>query len=113
MDDKIFTIFGYLASANACLMMTPQVYLTIKKRSFEDVSIQMIYMNILTQSLFFPYSYHYKLYPLLTVNSALFICDIIIIFTYLHTTYRKKKPLQEADFMKTLLENPFIDGVNP
>jgi hypothetical protein len=47
------------------------------------------------------------------VNSALFICDIIIIFTYLHTTYRKKQPLQQEDFMKTLLEDPFVDGVNP
>ena len=55
MDDKIFTIFGYLASANACLMMIPQVYITLKKKSFEDVSIQMIYMNLLTQCLFFPY----------------------------------------------------------
>ena len=31
MDDKFFTIFGYLASANACLMMIPQVYVTLKK----------------------------------------------------------------------------------
>ena len=113
MDDEIFTIFGYLASANACLMMTPQVYQTIKKKSFEDVSIQMIYMNILTQCLFFPYSYHYKLYPLLAVNSALFISDIIIIFTYLHTTYMNKQPLQQEDFMNTLIDEQFFDCESP
>lgn len=113
MDDKIFTIFGYLASANACLMMIPQVYITLKKKSFEDVSIQMIYMNLLTQCLFFPYSYHFKIYPLLTVNSVLFTCDIVIIFTYLHHTYMKKKPLQQQDFTTTLIEETFIDSVNP
>ena len=113
MDDKIFTIFGYLASANACLMMIPQVYVTLKKKSFEDVSIQMIYMNLVTQCLFFPYSYHFSLYPLLTVNSALFTCDIIIIFTYLHHTYMKKKSLQEQDFIKDLIEDSFIDSDNP
>lgn len=113
MNDQIFIIFGYIASANACLMMTPQVYITIKKKTFEDVSIQMIYMNLLTQCLFFPYSYHFNVFPLLIVNSALSICDIIIIFTYLHTTYMKKKSLQEQDFIKELIEDSFIDSENP
>ena len=31
MNDNIYTIFGYIASGNACFMMLPQVYLTIKK----------------------------------------------------------------------------------
>ena len=47
MDDKIFMIFGYMGSVNACLMMLPQLYLTIKKRSFEDLSMNMIFMNLL------------------------------------------------------------------
>ena len=29
--DNIFIIFGYAASANACLMMLPQLFLTVKK----------------------------------------------------------------------------------
>ena len=113
MDDKFFTIFGYLASANACLMMIPQVYVTLKKKSFEDVSIEMIYMNLLTQCLFFPYSYHFKIYPQLIVNSALFTCDIVIIFTYLHNSYMKKKPLQKQDLTDLLIEETFIDSDNP
>ena len=31
MNEQIFNMFGYAASANACLMMIPQLYLTIKK----------------------------------------------------------------------------------
>ena len=31
MNDKIFIIFGYIASIIGIIMMFPQVYLTIKK----------------------------------------------------------------------------------
>ena len=34
--DDIFVIFGYIASANACLMMLPQLFLTVKKKSFAE-----------------------------------------------------------------------------
>ena len=71
MDDNAFLIFGYVASANACMMMIPQVYLTVKKKSFEDLSIHMIFMNLLTMSIF-PIYEHFKLYPLLTVNSIVY-----------------------------------------
>ena len=53
MDDNAYLIFGYVASANACMMMIPQVYLTVKKKSFEDLSINMIFMNLLTHVYFF------------------------------------------------------------
>lgn len=93
MDDNIYLIFGYVASANACLMMIPQVYLTLSKKSTEDLSMNTIYLNLLTQSLFFPYSYHFKLYPLFSVNICLTICDISIISFYLY--HIKKTPLKE------------------
>ena len=32
--NDVFQIFGYLASANACLMMLPQLFLTVKKIIF-------------------------------------------------------------------------------
>ncbi len=82
MDDNIYIIFGYLASANACLMMLPQVYLTLKKRSVNDLSMKTIYMNLLTQFLFFPYSFHFSLYPLMTVNIILTTCDLTLICFY-------------------------------
>ena len=103
MDDKAFLIFGYVASANACMMMIPQVYLTVKKNSFEDLSIHMIFMNLLTQCLFLPYTIHFKLYPLLTVNTVLSSCDLLIIYH----SYRKKNA--DPEFMKESL----VDNLQP
>ena len=35
MNKDIFLIFGYIGSANACIMMVPQIILTIKKRQWK------------------------------------------------------------------------------
>ena len=106
--DNIFTIFGYIASANACLMMIPQLFLTIKKKSFADLSIKMISMNLLTQFLFLPYSSHFKLYPLIIVNTMLASCDIVILTYYFY--HRKKETNDEL--VKDLLYDVFKDSVN-
>jgi len=103
MNEQIFTIFGYAASANACLMMFPQLYLTIKKKSFEDLSIKMILMNLFTQMLFFPYSTHFHLYPLIIVNTILSTCDVVILFFYFY--YRKTNADELA---KELLNDVFV-----
>lgn len=84
-------IFGYMASGNACLMMLPQVYLTIKKKSVNDLSMKTIYMNLLTQFLFFPYSFHFSLYPLMTVNIILTTCDLTLIFFYFYIINKKSE----------------------
>lgn len=89
MNDNIYTIFGYIASGNACFMMLPQVYLTIKKKSVNDLSMKTIYMNLLTQFLFFPYSYHFSLYPLMSVNIILTICDLTLICFYFYIINNK------------------------
>ena len=70
MKDDIFLIFGYIGSANACLMMLPQIYLTIKKQTMEDISMQTISMNLITQILFLPYTIHNKLYPFCSSNGS-------------------------------------------
>lgn len=81
--DFIFLIFGYLGSLIAIFMMFPQVYLTIKTRKTEDISIKTIIMNLSAQVFFLPYSVYFRLYPLMTANVSLAICDLIIIFIYL------------------------------
>ena len=91
MNDQYYTIFGYAASANACIMMIPQVYTTFKNNSIKDLSITYIIMNLFTQLLFFPYSIHFKLYPLITVNSFLALYDIAIMIMYYNIEYRKKE----------------------
>ena len=105
MNLNIFEIFGYLASANACLMMIPQLYLSIKKKSFDDLSINMICMNLLTQALFFPYSIHFKLYPLIVVNSMLSSCDIIILYCFF--SLRKNN---NDELVKNLLVDVFKES---
>ena len=94
MKEDIFLIFGYVGSANACLMMLPQIYLTIKKKTMEDISMQTICLNLLTQCLFLPYTIHNKLYPFLTVNIFLATFDISLIIIYL-SIYSKKSELEE------------------
>lgn len=107
--NDVFQIFGYLASANACLMMLPQLFLTIKKKSFADLSIRMISMNLLTQFLFLPYSTHFNLYPLIIVNTMLATCDIVILAYYFY--YRKKD--SNDDLVKDLLYDVFQDSTDP
>lgn len=91
MNDQFYVIFGYAASANACIMMIPQVYVTFKNKSIKDLSIIYIFMNLFTQMLFFPYSIHFKLYPLITVNSFLSIYDICIIIMYFNIETKRDK----------------------
>ena len=107
--DNIFIIFGYAASANACLMMLPQLFLTVKKKSFADLSINMILMNLLTQFLFLPYSTHFNLYPLIIVNTMLASCDVVILSYYFY--YRKKD--NNDDLVKDLLYDVFQDSTEP
>lgn len=90
MNDQFYVIFGYAASVNACIMMIPQVYVTFKNKSIKDLSIAYIIMNLCTQLLFFPYSIHFKLYPLITVNSFLSIYDICIIIMYYNIEYKNE-----------------------
>lgn len=79
MNDEIFIIFGYIASIIGIIMMFPQVYLTIKKNSTEDLSIKTVFMNFMAQLFFLPYSLYFKLYPLLVANISIGICDTIIL----------------------------------
>ncbi len=81
--DLIFLSFGYLGSCIAIFMMFPQVYLTVKTRKTEDISIKTVTMNLCAQVFFLPYSIYFTLYPLMTANISLAICDLIIIFIYL------------------------------
>ena len=60
----------------------------------EDISMQTICMNLLTQCLFLPYTIHYKLYPFLTVNIFLATFDISLIISYL-IIYHKKSNLYD------------------
>ena len=59
--------------------------------SVKDLSITYIIMNLFTQMLFFPYSIHFKLYPLITVNSFLSLYDICIIIMYYNIEIKKDK----------------------
>lgn len=100
MNDNIFLIFGYIGSANACIMMIPQLFLTFKEKSMKDISIYTISLNLLTQFLFLPYTLYFELYPFLTVNIFLTVYDITLISYYL---YLKKKE-KENDLFTFLMD---------
>ena len=104
MDDNVFLIFGYLASGTACFMMFPQIYLTTQKKRIEDLSITTISMGLLTQCLFFPYSIHFQLYPLLTVNIFFGVFDTFIIAYYFYLKYNRD------EISKDLLHEFFRDS---
>jgi uncharacterized protein with PQ loop repeat len=93
----VYDIFGYVASLNACCMMIPQVYLTIKSNSVKDLSIHTVCLNLLTQCLFFPYSIHNKLYPLIAVNSSLSFLDILLL-SYYFFYIRTKTTIKDEPF---------------
>ncbi len=94
MNQDIFLYFGYIGSANACIMMIPQIILTIEKKSMEDISMKYIVLNLLTQCLFLPYTIYFKLYPFLTVNIFLATYDLCLIYCYLN--YYKFKQHQSV-----------------
>ena len=103
MNQDIFLYFGYIGSANACIMMIPQIILTLKKKSMEDISMQYIVLNLLTQCLFLPYTIYFKLYPFLTVNIFLATYDLCLICCYLY--YYKFKQDQSV-YENLLNQNP-------
>tara|TARA_E500000178_G_C16946923_1_gene719275 strand:- start:402 stop:725 length:324 start_codon:yes stop_codon:yes gene_type:complete len=103
VDDNIYLIFGYLASGTACIMMLPQVYLTVKKKRIEDLSIKTVSLGLLTQCLFFPYSIHFKLHPLFTVNIFLSFCDAFIICYYIYLKMNQKTTVIEETFLDDAL----------
>ena len=94
MSKDLFLIFGYVGSANACIMMIPQIILTIKKKTMEDISILYISLNLLTQCLFLPYTIYFKLYPFLTVNLFLSFYDIWLLSLY-YFSLKKTSSLYE------------------
>ena len=89
MNNNIYIIFGFMGYIICSVMMIPQVYLTISLNKIEDLSIKFVYMNLLAQLFFLPYSIYYGLYPLLLANISLSICDIILILFYVKNYYRK------------------------
>tara|TARA_B100001093_G_scaffold486054_1_gene521011 strand:+ start:193 stop:513 length:321 start_codon:yes stop_codon:yes gene_type:complete len=103
MGVNSYEIFGYLASCNACLMMVPQLLLTLKSKTIKDLSMKTIFLNLLTQSLFLPYSIHFRLIPLMTVNICLAFFDVIIIGYYFYLKNTKEE---------SLLNDIFLDSSN-
>lgn len=103
MGVNSYEIFGYLASCNACLMMVPQLLLTLKSKTIKDLSMKTIFLNLLTQCLFLPYSVHFHLIPLMSVNICLGFFDVVIICYYIYLKNIKEE---------SLLDDIFLDSSN-
>ena len=117
MNDDIFWAFGYSGSTLACIMMLPQLYLTYNTQSTKDLSIYTIVLNLCTQCFFFPYSIHFKIYPLVTVNTFLSLCDILLLIMYFkirRKEYNENKNKQENEIIRNhiniLYDNSYISN---
>lgn len=84
----MFEIFGYIGAACLSVMMIPQVYLTIKTKKTDDISIKFIVFNLLACCFLIPYSIYFRLYPILSANFSVTICNLILLYYCLHNLYR-------------------------
>lgn len=87
----LFTILGYIGSYMIGIMLVPQVYLTMKTKNTEGLSIIFLIMNMVAVSAMIPYSIYFRLYPVMIGNSLVGICDSILLYYTLKNQYSHKK----------------------
>lgn len=86
--NTLFIIFGFVGSGMGVIMNLPQVILTIKKETMEDISILSISLDCTSQLFLICYSSYFKLYPIIGAAVSMFLCDAILISCYIN--YKNK-----------------------
>jgi len=95
--DLLFEVFGYLGAGCLSVMTIPQVLLTIRTNKTADISINFLIFNLLAVSFLLPYSYYYKIYPIMIANSSVGLCNLIILYYCIRNYKRKKSNDSEND----------------
>lgn len=80
----IYTIIAYIGSCIAGIMLIPQVYLTIKTKKTDDISLEFLILNMLAVLAMIPYSIYFKLHPVLIANLSIGFCTSIILYYKIH-----------------------------
>ena len=87
----IYTIIAYIGSCIAGIMLIPQVYLTIKTKKTDDISLEFLILNMLAVLAMIPYSIYFKLHPILIANLSHLVSVKDHISNRLLTTLRHRR----------------------
>jgi uncharacterized protein with PQ loop repeat len=86
---NIYMGLGYFGSCMIGIMLIPQVYLTMKTKKTDDISLEFLLMNMLAVFSMLPYSIYFKLYPVIIANSSVGLCNSILLYYKLQNRYIK------------------------
>lgn len=86
--NTLFIIFGFVGSGIGVVINLPQVILTMKKETMEDISIFSIALDCTSQLFLICYSSYFKLYPIIGAAVSMFLCDAVLICCYIN--YKNK-----------------------
>ena len=96
----LFNTLGYIGSSMIGIMLIPQVYLTIKTKKTDNLSILFLIMNMTAVSTIIPYSIYFELYPVLIANSSVGICNSILLYYTVRNQYvRNKTEISEIEII--------------
>ena len=90
MSNSVLTdTFGYLAAVTLTITLIPQLYLTLKTKKVENLSLGFLLLQQLTCILFLVYGIMLNAVPLMVANSIVGTQGLILIF--LKKIYQKKR----------------------
>ena len=93
--NTLFIIIGFVGSGIGVVMNLPQVILTIKKETMEDISILSISLDCTSQLFLICYSSYFRLYPIIGAAVSMFLCDAILIGCYINYKNKSNVPTSE------------------
>lgn len=79
---------GYIAALLALVAYLPQVYKSIQRNNFLELSALFLTLNLTACILFSIYSYINGEYPFFIVNSVCSICLAILLWGYMDAYYK-------------------------
>ena len=73
------TLIGLLAGLLSIISLTPQLYKTYKTKSANDLSIKWLYINTVSQMLWFTFGILSNIIPIIITSSSVFILTVSLI----------------------------------
>jgi uncharacterized protein with PQ loop repeat len=82
-------IIGYSAATIAIFSYLPQVYKSIQKNNFLELSFLFLFFTLIASLLFIVYSYMNNDYPFILVNSVIALCLFTLLVGYVNSYVKK------------------------
>ena len=73
------TLIGLLAGLLSIIALTPQLFKTYKTKSTNDLSIKWLYINTVSQMLWFTFGILSNIIPIIITSSSVFILTVSLI----------------------------------